>query len=133
MTILDAIKAVQDLVGALTGIKSAPDYPGGGVFPIAIAHLSTGTITPGNPTGARLELHNLAVELHIIDDGSLGDAFVILETLHALIVPALTADTTLTGTIQTYANLTYSTSRTSWYGSPTLVRVYVLNNCKLIV
>lgn len=132
MAILDAIKAVQDLVGVVTGIKSAPDYPGPGVMPIVITHLGTGIITPGNPTGARTELNNIVVELHVNDSGSLSGAFETLETLHPLIVTALTADVTLTATVQTYSNLSFSTGRSSLDGVPTLSRIYTLNNCKII-
>lgn len=133
MAILDAIKAVQDLVGVVVGINSAPDYPGYGIMPIVITHLSTGTITPGNPTGARTELNNIAVELHVNDSGSLSGAFETLETLHPLIVAALVADTTLSNTVQTYANLTFTTVRSSLDGVNTLSRIYTLNNCKIIV
>jgi hypothetical protein len=132
MGAFEAVQAIQDIVGNLSGIKSAPDYPGGGEKPIVITHLASGEITPGNPTGRRTELHNIAVELHVVDDGDLKSAFTTLETLHNLIVPALCADTTLTATVQTYASISYSTARSSWEGVNTLARVYVLNGCKII-
>jgi hypothetical protein len=132
MAVLDAIKAIQDAVILLSGIKTAPDYPGPGMFPLVITHLATGTITPGNPAGSRLELHNISIELHVAEGGSLTDAFTVLETLHALIVPALCTDTTFSGTLQTYSNITYSTTRSTWDGAPTIARIYVLQNCKII-
>jgi hypothetical protein len=132
MAILDAIKAVQDLVGVVAGINSAPDYPQYGIMPICITHLGNGEIVPGNPTGARMELNQIVVELHVNDSGSLAGAFETLETLHPLIVAALVADTTLTGTVQTYSNLSFSTVRSTLDGVNTLSRIYVLNNCKII-
>jgi hypothetical protein len=133
MAILDAVKAIQDELIRLEGIKTAPDYPGSGLFPLVITHLGNGSITPGNPTGARLELHNIVVELHVAQGGSDTDAFTMLEKLHALIVPVLCTDVTWGSTIQTYSNITYSTSRSSWDGLPTISRFYTLNNCKIIV
>lgn len=133
MAILDALKAVQDVMITVTGIKTAPDYPGSGPFPVSIAHLSTGTIQPGNPTGARLELHNIVVELHVAQGGSISDAYTTLESLSALTIPALSADTTFSGTLQTYGNLTYTSDLSSWDGVPTVARFFTLNNCKLIV
>ncbi len=53
MAVLDAIKAVQDLTSVITGVKAAPDYPGGtAVFPLVVCHLAGGTVTPGDPAGA---------------------------------------------------------------------------------
>ena len=132
MAILSAIQAVQDLMIAVTGIKSAPDYPESGIMPIVITHLGTGTITPGNPAGGRTELNNIVSELHINDAGSLSGAFQTLETLHPLIVAALVADTTFSGTIQTYDVLTFVTARSNLDGVNTLARMYTLNNCKII-
>ena len=132
MTILAALTAIQTACANVTGIKSAPVYPGAGEKPIVIAHLATGTITPGNPAGARLELHNISVELHISEDGNLPGAFLTLETLHPLMVAALVADITFGGPLQMYATLSYSTARTSWDGVNTLSRIYVLNNAKVI-
>lgn len=131
MAAFAAVQAIQDLVITVSGVKTAPDYPGPGVFPMVITHLGTGDITPGNPAGARLELDNIVVELHVADQG-LEDAFGVLETLHPLVVAKLTADVTFGATIQTYENLTYTTTRTEWDGAPTLARIYTLNNCKTI-
>jgi hypothetical protein len=132
MAILDAVKAVQDAMITLTGIKTAADYPGPGVFPLVITHLGSGDIVPGNPTGARRELHNIVVELHVAQGGSDTDSFTVLETLHALVVPELCRDVTFAGSLQTYTNITYSTSRSSWDGAPTVARFYTLNQCKII-
>lgn len=132
MGAFEAVQAIQDVIGILAGIKSAPDYPGAGILPIIITHLASGEITPGNPAGARTELHNIAVELHVADDGDLTGAFATLETLHALIVPALCLDVTFSGTLQTYSTLTYSTIPSEWYGAKTRMRLYILNGCKII-
>jgi hypothetical protein len=133
MTILAAITNIQILMRAVTGVKAAPNYPAPGIMPIVITHLSTGDITPGSPAGAVKELNNIAVEVHIPEGGGLADAFTTLEVLHPLITAALVADVTFSSAIQTYSNITFTTMRTNWDGVPTLARVYVLNNCKVII
>jgi len=133
MTILAAILAIQDQMIQVSGVKSAPDYPSPGIMPIIITHLSTGDIIPGEPAGACLELNNIAIEVHIPEGGSLADAFTTLEVLHPLIVARLYTDVTFGGTIQTYSNITFSTVRTNWDGVPTLSRIYVLNNAKVVI
>lgn len=131
MAILDAIKAIQDLMTAVTGVNSAPDYPSPVVLPAVICHLGTGSITPGDPAGQRLELNNIVVELHVAD-GGMAEAFTKLETLHPLIIAALTADVTLTATVQTYETLTFNTGPSTWDGAPTWARIYTINNAKII-
>jgi len=131
MAIFAAVQAVQDLMIAVTGIKTAPDYPGPGVFPMVITHLGTGEIIPGDPAGSVKSLDNIVIELHVADQG-LTAAFTTLETLHPLVLAKLTADVTLTSTVQTYESISYATTRSEWDGAPTLVRIYTLNNCKII-
>ena len=133
MAVLDAIKAIQDAMLTVSGIRTAPDYPSDGDLPAVITHLATGTITPGYASaGVNLELHNIVVELHVSDSGNLAASFEQLETLHALVVAELLSDVTFGGTLANYQTLTYSTTRTSWAGKPTLARVYTLNNSKIL-
>ena len=131
MTILACVKDIQARMILIPGIKTAPDYPGPGTFPLVITHLGTGTITGGNPAGARTELNNVIIELHVSDSG-LTSSFKVLETLHPLVIIELCADPTFSGTIQTYGDITYATLRTEWDGAPTLARIYTLLNCKNI-
>jgi hypothetical protein len=132
MAILAAIQAIQDLMIAVTGIKSAPDYPGPGIMPIAIAHLSSGEVTPGNPTGARTELNNIVVEVHVPSSGSISAAFATLEGIHPLVIAALTSDVTFGGTLQTYGWISFSTANSGLDGVNTVARAYTLNGCKVI-
>lgn len=131
MAIFAAVQAIQDLMITVTGINTAPDYPGPGVLPMVITHLGTGEIIPGDPAGSVKSLDNIVVELHVADQG-LAAAFAVLETLHPLVLGKLTADVTFGGTIQTYGTISYATSRAEWDGAPTLARFYTLNNCKII-
>ena len=60
------IEAVQDLVGAVTGIRSAPyDPPDQAAdFPIAIAYPAKGHYTMANGFDIKDSLHNIVIELH---------------------------------------------------------------------
>lgn len=131
MAIFAAVQAIQDLVITVSGIKTAPDYPGSGPLPMVITHLGTGEVIPGEPAGAVKSLDNIVVELHVADQG-LTAAFTVLETLHPLVLAKFTADVTFGNTIQTYESISYATTRTEWDGAPTLARIYTLNNCKTI-
>jgi hypothetical protein len=133
VTILAAIQAIQTLMANVTGVKSAPTYPQPGVMPIVVTHLSTGTISPGEPAGAVLELSNIAVEVMVPEGGSLAGAFATIEALHPRITAALCSDVTFSGTIQTYSNVTFSTTRTTWDSVAVLSRIYVVNNAKIII
>lgn len=132
MTILAAIKWVQDEMLEISTIKSAPDYPQSGVLPIVITHLDSGEITAGDPLGQTKEMCVIMVELHISEGGGLLEAFTSLETLHPLVKTKLMADWTLGSNIDTFANVTYSTVRDTFDGVPTLTRQYLINDCKLI-
>ena len=132
MSVLTAIQAIQDAMIAVTGIKSAPDYMEIGELPTVITHLAAGVITPGNPAGARLELNQIDVELHVSESGSRSAAFATLETLHPLVVAALVADVTFGGNLQTFSDITFTTTASSLDGVYTLSRIYTLNNAKII-
>ncbi len=131
MAILDAVKAIQTIMRTVTGISTAPDYPGPGAFPLVITHLGTGEIIPGDPAGSVKSLDNIVVEVHVLDQG-LTAAFTTLETLHPLVYAKLVADVTFGGKLQTYSSITYGTTRTEWDGAATVARIYTLNDCKII-
>ena len=132
MTILSGITWLQSQLRTITGVMSAPDYPGGGQLPIIITHLDTGEITAGNPLGANKELNNIMVELHVSQSGNDTESFKVLETLHPLVVAKLIADYTLNGSVDTWENVTFSTLRGTLDGVPVVSRIYTINNVKVI-
>ncbi|KKT30762.1 MAG: hypothetical protein UW18_C0011G0023 [Microgenomates group bacterium GW2011_GWF1_44_10] len=132
MTILAGITWLQSQLRTITGIKSAPDYPGGGILPIIITHLDTGDILPGNPLGANRELNQIMVELHVSQGGNDTESFKVLETLHPLVVAKLISDYTLNGNVDTFENVTFSTLRGTLDAVPVISRIYTLNNVKVI-
>lgn len=64
-TLQDFIDQVQDAVGALSGIRGAPDEPPESinVFPFAVAYARDGTYE--QQKGMMKGLHNVVVELHV--------------------------------------------------------------------
>lgn len=117
---------------AVSGIKSAPDYPASGILPIVITHLGEGVITAGDPLGASKELVSIVSELHISASGGDAGAFKTLETIHPLIKAKLIADYTLGGNVSTYENITYVTGRGNMEGKDVISRIYTLNNVKFV-
>jgi len=68
--IQDAINEIMDLVGALSGIKAAPDYPheDASVFPFAIAYEGAGSWefgAAGGSYGEKKALLSIVIELHV--------------------------------------------------------------------
>lgn len=68
--IQDAINEIMDLVGALSGMKAAPDYPpeDASVFPFAIAYEGAGSWefgAAGGNYGEKKALLSVVVEVHV--------------------------------------------------------------------
>lgn len=65
-TQLEIIQAVMDIVGQVTGIKEAPDYPPEQLndFPFAVAFPADGTHNVSIP-GERMFLGNVVLEIHV--------------------------------------------------------------------
>lgn len=70
-TIDDAVAALQTIVGAISGIRSAPDEPPerAAAFPFIICHQSTGTFeteTANDGTDTAVKgLHTIVLQLHV--------------------------------------------------------------------
>lgn len=97
----DAIDAVQDIMGALTGIKAAPDEPleQFSQFPFAVCYADHGEWDFG-PAGDRKGLHTLVLELHVARKDLPRD--IAAAMAYSDIIPnALLKDPTLAGTVST--------------------------------
>lgn len=66
-TLQQVIDQIQDTVGAISGIVSAPHEPPDQVsqWPFVAAYVKSGTWILGKPAGQMTGLHNIVVELHI--------------------------------------------------------------------
>ena len=64
MSLLTIIQAVQDITGAITGVRQAPDYPPNKVstFPIAVCYAASGSWTE-NPIDCITGDHIIRLEL----------------------------------------------------------------------
>lgn len=66
-TLQEAIDQIQDIVGAISGIKSAPHEPPEklSAYPFAVAYLGTGEFRAGPGRGAYTGEHSIILELHV--------------------------------------------------------------------
>lgn len=111
------IAAIQDVVGAISGIQAAPDTPTESInqFPFAVCYPATGTWSPVS-AGWMKGLHTIVLEVHISRaDLSTGVAQALPYLLK--VANALLEDTTFSGTVQTFKELRYTFGRLVWGGT----------------
>jgi hypothetical protein len=65
-TLQAVIDQVQDVIGAISGIRAAPHEPPDSIsqYPFAVAFAKSGSWTFGNPTGQMKGIHDITIELH---------------------------------------------------------------------
>lgn len=105
MSIQTAIEGVIDLVGAVTGIRYAPDEPPDSVsvYPFVTAFPGPGTheYTAGSATYERLTLFTIVVQLHVARRDLERDYRELIP--YADSIPnAIMSDLTFGGTVQTF-------------------------------
>jgi hypothetical protein len=125
-TLQDAINAIQDVVGGVSGIRSAPDYAPDqlSTFPFALAFARTGTFEVG-PVGMGKGLHTIVVEVHVARKDLPRDIQAAMAFSDAVPL-ALLADTTLGGVVSTFTNIRYEFGPMLWGKLETLgFRFYV--------
>lgn len=108
------IAAIQDVVGAISGIRAAPDTPPESInqFPFAVCYPATGAWTPVS-AGWMKGLHTVVIEIHVSRaDLSTGVAQAMPYLLQ--VANALLRDTTFGGTVQTFSELRYTFGRLVW-------------------
>jgi hypothetical protein len=119
MTLATVIAAIQDTVGAVTGIRAAPDYAPDniGVYPTAIAVPSSGTfdgLTPEDMIG----LHNIIVYIFVAPFVDLPKALEAAIPYGELVAKALFEDTSIDGSAETFEGLSYVFGEIIWGSSP---------------
>jgi hypothetical protein len=131
MTIVQAIAAIQDTVGAVTGIRVAPDYAPDNlsIFPASVVYPRTGTIDSG-PAGNMKALHNFVIEIHV-DRMNLQKDLARVIPFGDSIPEALLDDPTIDGTISTFGVIDYTFGPMTWGDIPTIGWRFVVNACKL--
>jgi hypothetical protein len=119
--LLAAILAVQDIIGAIPGIRNAPDYPPDALnaFPFAVCYVSSGTWQFG-PADDRKGLHTITLQVHWARKDLARDvakAMVLAET----IPDALLRNPTLAGTVDTIVQpIAYTFGPLAWGGVDTI-------------
>ena len=135
-TLLDAILAVQDIVGRVEGIRNAPEYASDNVPPgiWSMAYPDTGTFTQ-DPQGVLKGLHNIGL-LVFAPRVSLRQTLKQLIPLGDKVAAALEKEPTLLDTISTYGGLSYTFQMEVNVGteaSPAYATgwAFVINNVKI--
>ena len=131
----DAIKAVQDIIGALSGIHGAPDYPPENlnVFPFVVAYPGDGQHFVGtlvNNTGERKFLGQIIVELHVARK-DLPTAVRASIGFGDSIPNLLLKNPTLNSTVSTFRAITQTFGELDWGDTPTLGYRFILEDVKI--
>lgn len=102
MTLQAAITQLQTTLGALSGIRGAPEYPqeNTSVFPFLVAYAGMGDFIAGEPAGMMKYLGSIIVDLHVARKDLPRDAEKAMG-YHDTIPNAILKDTTIGGTIST--------------------------------
>lgn len=130
----NAILAVQAIVGALSGINGAPNYPPEQIndFPFAVAYPGDGEHRVGtlvNNTGERKFLGQIVLEVHV-SRADLPSAVQASIGFGDTIPNALLKDPTLNGTVETFASVTQTFGELDWDQTKTLGYRFILNGVK---
>jgi hypothetical protein len=130
-TVQDVVQAIQDVVGAVTGIRAAPDYPPDslGNLPAAITYAREGFINTG-PFGIAESLHNIVIEIHF-QNSDLPKAVKTAMPYVDSIPAALTANPWLANTCETFSRISYAFGAMEWGGIQTTGIRFVIEGIKL--
>ena len=109
-TRIQAVAALQDIVGALTGIKGAPDYPETDVilFPYLLAYLSSGNIVGATMDGGTDAVDTITLDLHAGTSENFTAGIRVAAGYLDTILGALEDDGDLNGTVQSIGQITYT-------------------------
>lgn len=133
-TLYDAIKGVQDIVGAVSGIRAAPDEPPANMsmFPFAVAYASEGEWEMG-AIGTDKGLHQIVVEVHVTPNTNLARSIATAMPYGDLVGLALLADPTLGGAASTFGGVRYKFGVMRYGGKETMGWRFFLEGVKVQV
>ena len=136
-TLEDFIKAVQDDLGVITGIRKAPDYPPEqlNVFPFIMVYPGKGEWNSDTPGGKRW-LGSVIVELHIARVDLARDVEAALgyyESIpNALLKPVATmAGDRFVSTIDTFGTIDEYFGKLDWADTQTIGWRWTINGIKM--
>ena len=130
-TIQDAIEGIQDLVGAVSGIREAPDYAPEGIriFPFAVAYASAGSFEFG-VAGEMKGLHDIAVEIHVARK-NMRTALKTAMGFSDAVPAAIMADPTLGGDVDTFGSISYTFGAMNYGEMQTIGFRFIVTDVKI--
>lgn len=134
-TQLEIIQAIMDIVGNVTGIKEAPDYPPEqlGDFPFAVAFPAEGVHQFGVP-GERLYLGNVILEIHVSRadlPSAVANSIGFGDTVPNALMNFTQAGTLpLNGKADTFENILQTFGELNWGDTQTLGYRFTITNIK---
>lgn len=126
------IAGIMDIVGAVTGIRSAPDEVPERAAPglCAIAYPGAGEFVIGDPQGEMKGLHTVVLEILAPRKGLLRAVLKTLYPFGVSIPLALAADTTFGGAAHTFGAITYIFGNSPVYGEGWLGWIFTISGIK---
>lgn len=128
----DVTAAVVTLVSAVTGILQVPVNPPDtvNVSTFAVVYPQGGTIDNG-VIGMKKALHVISIDV-MTKRTDLSRDMARVKPFIDLVPAALLADTTLTGTAQTFGNITYDLLITDYAGVGMIGYKFLINDVKIL-
>lgn len=131
MALQDAIAKVQDIAGAVSGIRAHPEYLPESInkFPFLVCYAGSGSFEIG-PSGVMKGLHNIILELHVSRQNLPQDAKNVMQYSDSIPL-ALMADPTLGATVSTIGRISYTFGGMQYADQLTLGFRFTLEGVKL--
>ena len=136
MSLVAIIAAIQDTVGAVTGIRAAPDYAPeniNGIFPFSVCYPEGGTYDCGPGFGTYKALHNIKLQIHF-GRADLPKSLEASIPYGDAVAKALLADPTIDASCDTFDQVQYTFGPLAW-GEPVIQTIgwdFTLTNVKEI-
>jgi hypothetical protein len=130
-TQLQVIQAIMDLVGSVSGIREAPDYPPEQMsdFPFAVAFPGEGVHSFG-VVGERMFLGNVMLEIHV-SRVDLPNAVQNSIGFGDSVPNILMANPTLSGTADVFESVNQTFGALNWGDTQTLGYRFTITNIKV--
>jgi hypothetical protein len=131
MALQDAIAKIQSLVGAVSGIRAAPEYlpESINIFPYAVCYAGSGSYDFA-PAGVMKGLHNIILEIHVARKDLPRDTEKVMDYADSIPL-AIMHDPTLSATVSTIGRISYTFGGMQYGDQLTLGFRFTLENVKL--
>ena len=131
-TLQDAIDQIQDAVGAVSGIRMAPDEPAENwrVFPVAVCYAGSG-LWKISPVGVMKGIHDIVLNVFVARKELPRDVKAVMGYAKSVPNAILSdfQDGTITG-LEVIGDIEYTFGAIEWGGQPLIGFQYILRDCK---